>query len=55
MPELESLPFAEVLPSVSEGTTNSVDFCRTGFLTLDTVDILGRVLPVVGGLCIAEC
>lgn len=44
---MEKTPF-----SVSEGHENVIDFSRTEFLTLDTVDISGRVLLVMGGLCI---
>lgn len=44
---MEKTPF-----SVSEGHENAIDFSRTEFLTLDTVDISGRVLLVMGGLCI---
>lgn len=51
--ESESLLFCETLLSMSEGNKNAFDFFRNQFLTLDTVDILGWVLPVTRGLCIS--
>ena len=41
---------------MSEGNKNAIiDFSRTGFPKLDTIDILVWTPPVVGRLCIVRC